>query len=312
MSSEIRYTAYDPWAWLYNKSEAALACQRLLPSLEKLLFPQIPQGAKILDLCCGTGQLTQQLILRGYQVIGLDGSEQMLYYARENAPQAQFILGDARAFEFPATFDAVICTDSALNHLMSYGELKSVFSNVSKSLKNNGIFWFDLGLEKRYRNIPVNDGELENNYAWTVGETYDPIAKTGTFTITIFQPPQAHLNELQSASLSRRLKRLIYNSFLRFVNPASLLQLLEKDWQPSEITFAVKPYARSEVISALKEAEFTAVNVYNLQGKLASPKEENYACFMAGKTQPFAGFPALDSGENTKTQRHEGTHSLLN
>jgi SAM-dependent methyltransferase len=285
MSSENRYTDYDPWAWLYNKSEAHLACRRLLPKLEKLLLPHLPEGAQIFDLCCGTGQLTQQLMARGYQVTGLDGSEKMLDYARENAPKAQFILGDARSFDFSSTFDAVICTDSALNHIMSLEELKSVFGNVYAALKEDGLFLFDLGLEKRYRNIPVNDGELKNEYAWTVGETYDPEEKTGTFTIKIFQPVSENSGIKQNASILKQLKRLVYNKFLRFTKPSTLLQLIPKNWQPSEIIFSVKPYPKAEIQAALDVVGFTEVNTYNSLGKLASPKQDKYAYFVARKTK---------------------------
>lgn len=283
MSSENRYTDYDPWAWLYNRSEAHLACQRFLPILEKLLLPHLREREQILDLCCGTGQLTQQLLSRGYQVTGLDGSEKMLHYARENAPNAQFILGDARSFEFSSNFDAVICTDSALNHIMSLEELKSVFHNVYTALKEDGLFLFDLGLEKRYRNIPVNDGELENEYAWTVGETYNPDEKTGTFTITIFQPVSENSGIKQRSSILKQLKRLAYNNFLRFTKPSTLLHLVSKDWQPSEITFSVKPYTKAEILSALEAVGFTSMNIYNSKGKLATPQQDRYAYFVARK-----------------------------
>ncbi|NEP60334.1 MAG: class I SAM-dependent methyltransferase [Symploca sp. SIO2G7] len=286
MPSENRYTNYDPWAWLYNKSEAHLACQGLLPKLEKLLLPHLPKEAQIFDLCCGTGQITQQLITRGYQVIGLDGSEEMLHYARENAPNAQFILGDARSFELPSTFDAAICTDSALNHIMSLEELKSVFRNVYTALKEDGLFLFDLGLEKRYSNIPVNEGKLENEYAWTIGETYNSEEKTGTFTITIFRPISSNSGIKQNRSVLKQLKRLVYNKFLRFNKPSTLLQLIPKNWQPSEITFSVKPYAKAEVEAALEAVGFTAINTYNRQGKLASFQEDRYACFVVRKTGP--------------------------
>ncbi|MBE9224527.1 class I SAM-dependent methyltransferase [Phormidium sp. LEGE 05292] len=285
MSSENRYTDYDPWAWLYNESEAHLACRRFMPSLKKLLLPHLPKGAEILDLCCGTGQLTQQLLSGGYRVIGLDGSEKMLHYARENAPNCQFILGDARSFEFPSTFDAVICTDSALNHIMSLEELKSVFRNVYNVLKEDGLFFFDLGLGKRYSNIPVNDGELKNEYAWTVGETYNSEEKTGTFTITIFQPSPEKTNEnLPKPSFDLpAIKRSIYNNFLRFVKPATLLQLVDKNWHSSKITFSVKPYSKAEVEAALKEVGFTSVKVYNFRCKSAASKEDKYAYFVAEK-----------------------------
>lgn len=286
MSSENRYTDYDPWAWLYNKSEAHLACRRFMPSLKKLLLPHLSEGAEILDLCCGTGQLTQQLLLGGYRVIGLDGSEKMLHYARENAPNGQFILGDARSFELPSTFDAVICTDSALNHIMSIEELKSVFRNVYNVLKEDGLFFFDLGLEKRYSNISVNDGEFKDEYAWTVGETYNSKEKTGTFTITIFQPLPEKTNENSTkiSFVSAAMKRLIYNNLLRFVKPSILLQLIDKNWHSLEITFLVKPYAKAEIETALKEVGFTSVKVYNFRCKSAASKEDKYAYFVAKKS----------------------------
>jgi SAM-dependent methyltransferase len=285
MSSADRYTEYDPWAWLYNRSEAHLALKEVLPILEKLLLRQLPETGQILDLCCGTGQVSQQLILKGYQVVGLDGSEKMLHYARGNAPGGTFILGDARSFQLPATFDAAISTDSSLNHMMSLEELKQVFCNVYTALKNNGLFLFDLGLENRYRTIEVNDGEFQDEYAWTVGETYNPEDKTGTFTITIFQPPQQNLNKqaAQSNSALQRLKRSLYNHVLRQVNPSILLQWIDQDWQPSAITFSVKPYTQAEVKSALETVGFTQVGIYDHKGNRAAPTNTQSAYFVARK-----------------------------
>jgi SAM-dependent methyltransferase len=281
-----RYTDYDPWAWLYNQSEARLACNRLLPNLEKLLLPHLVRGAKIFDLCCGTGQLSQELITRGYQIVGLDGSEKMLHYARQNAPNAQFILGDARSFQLAAsTFDAVICTDSALNHIMSLEELKSVFSNVYSVLQENGLFLFDLGLERRYSNIAIADGEMQENYAWVVSETYDPEAKIGTFTITMFKPDDERSipkSNLISCSIGN-LKRIIYNQFLRQIKPSTLLQLIEKDWQSSEINFSVKPYSKTEIQSALAEVGFTSIEIYNSNGELTESQEDREAYFLVRK-----------------------------
>ena len=67
-------------------------CENNLPQFAKLLQTyHILQGVNILDLCCSTGQIAQRLIEQGYQVTGLDLSEAVLQYARENAPNAQFI-----------------------------------------------------------------------------------------------------------------------------------------------------------------------------------------------------------------------------
>ncbi|MEA5552710.1 class I SAM-dependent methyltransferase [Anabaena cylindrica UHCC 0172] len=286
MKSQIRYTDYDPWAWLYDESEAHLSSRRLLPKLKQLVLPHLPVEGQILDLCCGTGQLTQTLILKGYQLTGLDGSEKMLHYARKNAPNAKFILGDARLFELPNTFDAVICTDSALNHIMSLEELKSVFHNVYAAMKENTIFFFDLGLEKRYRNIPVNDGELQENYAWSVGETYNSETKTGTFTITVFQKKHGQLDKSSTLidSILPQIKRLVYNKFLRFVKPSLLLPILANQWDHYNITFSVHPYSQAEIKSALSEIGFTNIKVYNYFG-FASEKENKYGYFVAHKSK---------------------------
>ena len=287
MTTTTRYTDYDPWAWLYNQSEAHLALARIMPTLDKLLFPHLPENGRILDLCCGTGQVSHQLTLQGYQVTGLDGSEKMLHHAYENAPQVRFVLDDARSFSFPSSFDATICTDSALNHIMSLEDLKRVFQNVYATLKDGGLFLFDLGLEDRYRNIDINDGELQASYAWTVGETYNPESETGTFTITLFQPvdPNANSKKVTSNSVSQRLKRFVYNRILRVLRPATLHSFLDKNWRPSPITFSVKPYARAEVIEALEAVGFSQVSTYNSRGKTIRPDETKYAYFSARKLE---------------------------
>ncbi|MBW4550123.1 MAG: class I SAM-dependent methyltransferase [Aphanocapsa sp. GSE-SYN-MK-11-07L] len=285
MPLETHYTSYDDWAWLYNQSEAQLALQGLLPLLEKLLLPSLPEHGQILDLCCGTGQVAQQLTLKGYQVTGVDSSEKMLHYARENISQGTFILEDVRSFKSSPTFDAAICTDSSLNHMMSLEELKQVFCNVYAALKEKGLFLFDLGLENRYRNITVSDGELQEKYAWIVGETYNPEDKTGTFTITVFQPTSQKSDPkiAIAATLIQRLKCLVYNRALRQLQPSILLQLINKDWKPSAIKFSVKPYTIAEVQAALTEVGFTQVGIYDFRGKVTAPTNTQYAYFMARK-----------------------------
>ncbi|ABW31357.1 class I SAM-dependent methyltransferase [Acaryochloris marina] len=288
-SSTSRYSDYDPWAWLYNRSEAHLALQGLMPLLDKLLFPHLPENGQILDVCCGTGQVSKQLIQQGYQVTGLDGSEKMLHYARENAPQGKFLLDDARSFTLPSTFDAAISTDSSLNHIMSLDELQQVFQNVYAALKQGGRFLFDLGLENRYRNIEVNDGELQADYAWTVGETYDADNKTGTFTITLFQPadsdasPSLTNSDKRSHSIPQRLKRFVYNRVLRVLRPGLLPQLIDKYWQSLPMTFTAKPYSQAEVRAALEVVGFTQVEVYDFRARRATPQRKDYAYFLAQK-----------------------------
>ncbi len=94
----IRYSDYDPFAWVYNKHWGDSFTGPSLHAMENLVLAYLPDKARILDLCCGTGQLAQILLAHGYQVTGLDGSDEMLKFARENAPAGEFIMDDARSF----------------------------------------------------------------------------------------------------------------------------------------------------------------------------------------------------------------------
>src|SRR5690242_557622 len=86
---------YDLFAWFYDRYWAMPHHQWQAPALEHLLFSKVRSGARILDLCCGSGHLAQELLSRGYSAIGLDSSGEMLRLAREKAPNAEFVEADA-------------------------------------------------------------------------------------------------------------------------------------------------------------------------------------------------------------------------
>ena len=143
--------AYDDFAWFYNRYWGRDYPRNALPILERLLLAQLPARAKILDLCCGTGHLTLILSERGYRVVGIDGSAEMLRYARENVPGGEFIPEDARSFHVLESFDGIVSTFESLNHVMHLREIKDVFRNVHAALDEGGVFVFDLLMEEAYR-----------------------------------------------------------------------------------------------------------------------------------------------------------------
>ena len=73
--------------------------------LVEVLDPQA--GERVLDLGCGTGQLSAQIAAAGAEVVGIDVSAEMVEAAREQFPDLSFVVGDARDFSFAEPFDAV-------------------------------------------------------------------------------------------------------------------------------------------------------------------------------------------------------------
>lgn len=111
----------------------------LSASLVDLLSPQ--SGERILDLGCGTGQLTAKIAESGAKVIGLDHAPTMLEQARSQYPGIQFDSGDAQSFSYPEPFDAIF--SNAVLHWISRPE--EVIRCVSQVLKTQGRFVVEFG-----------------------------------------------------------------------------------------------------------------------------------------------------------------------
>lgn len=132
-------------------------------------YAATPIGKKnksVLDLCCGVGLLAVHFLENGYQVIGLDLSEEMLSYARENARQyiesgqARFIQGDASDFTLDERFGLVVSTYDSLNHLENEQALLRCFQCVYAV--SDGYFIFDLNTRRglrRWNSIQVDDSD---------------------------------------------------------------------------------------------------------------------------------------------------------
>src|SRR3974390_2519613 len=94
-------TGYNGFAWYYDQYWGDEYYAQAFGILEQLLLNELPSGARILDVGCGTGHLSKRLFDRGYLVTGIDISEDMLEYARLKLPQAEFQKADACDFHYP-------------------------------------------------------------------------------------------------------------------------------------------------------------------------------------------------------------------
>jgi SAM-dependent methyltransferase len=122
----------------------------------------------LLDVCCGTGQLAGYFLERGFYVVGLDSSDDMLIHARKNTlpymvgKQAYFVQGDAACFEIDDEFGLAVSTFDALNHLPDKNSLEGCFQSVHQILVDGGYFIFDLNTAKGLKNwnsLSIHPGE---------------------------------------------------------------------------------------------------------------------------------------------------------
>jgi trans-aconitate methyltransferase len=98
-------------------------------------------GERILDVGCGTGHLTAQIATSGAQTTGIDNSPEMIRQAREQYPQLQFLVMDARRIVVEGTFDAVF-SNAALHWIR---EPEQVLRGIARSLRPGGRFVAEFG-----------------------------------------------------------------------------------------------------------------------------------------------------------------------
>lgn len=121
--------------------------------LVKLLEPTA--GERILDLGCGTGNLTKRIAQTGAEVVGIDLSAEMIGQARRSYPALNFVLGSAATMEFSDEFDAVF-SNAALHWML---DAEAVARGIARGLKPNGRFVAELGGKG---NIAAIEGAIQD------------------------------------------------------------------------------------------------------------------------------------------------------
>ena len=119
--------------------------------------PIAKDNKDVLDLCCGTGQLSKHFLEAGYHLVGLDLSSYMLDHARQNcvdfivAEQAEFVHGDAADYQIDKKFGLVVSLFDALNHLPDQAAFQGCLRSTYGVLEKGGVFIFDLNTRSGLR-----------------------------------------------------------------------------------------------------------------------------------------------------------------
>ncbi len=158
---------------------------------------------EILDLCCGTGTMTLSLAGLGYQMTGVDLSEDMLAQAQKKAMDAKqkidFFQMDMTEILLPKKYDAVICCCDGLNYCCEDDELLDAFLGVATAVSPDGMFLFDMNTEYKFKEVLGNQEHtsIDESAAYFWANEYDADEKINTYYVNLFSEMENGLYERQ-------------------------------------------------------------------------------------------------------------------
>lgn len=166
--------AYTSFASVYDTFMDNIPYEEWSEYLIGLLKEYRVEDGLVLDLGCGTGNMTELLAKAGYDMIGLDNSADMLEIAMEKKMESGYdilyLLQDMREFELYGTVKAVVSICDSINYITEEEELLEVFELVNNYLDPKGIFIFDFNTVYKYKEIlgdqTIAEDREECSFIW--------------------------------------------------------------------------------------------------------------------------------------------------
>lgn len=214
--------SYSAFAYVYDELMDNVPYDEWAEYLIGLLKENGVADGLVCELGCGTGQMTRRLAAAGYDMIGIDLSEEMLDVAREQEygvyegecdleeigadasdaeaefddeadvtavePSILYLQQDMREFELYGTVSAVVSICDSMNYMTSDEDLLSVFRLVNNYLDKDGVFIFDMNTEYKYKELMGDTTIAENredvSFIWE--NLYDEEKRLNEYCLTLF------------------------------------------------------------------------------------------------------------------------------
>lgn len=190
--------AYTGFAYVYDEYMDNIPYDEWEKYLLGLLKENnIGIDSDIADLGCGTGTVTRMLDKEGYNILGIDLSQDMLSIASEKTYEAEqniiYSCQDMRDFELPYKVDAFISIGDSMNYITTYEDLCDVFKCVRNALEQNGVFIFDLKTIHFFKDILADNTYAENreDSAFIWDNYYDDESSNNEYELAVFVKNEA-------------------------------------------------------------------------------------------------------------------------
>ena len=184
---------YKNFATVYDMFMDNVPYDKWAKYLHKLLKANGVKKGIIAELGCGTGRMTRKLRDMGYDMIGIDLSEEMLQVATEKeqegiAGEILYLNQDMREFELFGTVAAVVSVCDSMNYITEEQDLLKVFKLAANYLDPGGVFIFDMNTSYYYKKIlgetTICDNREEGSLIWE--NYYDNKTAINEFDITLY------------------------------------------------------------------------------------------------------------------------------
>ena len=155
-------SAYGALASVYDRLTGDVNYERRADYIEKLFRGSRIPVHTVLDLACGTGTMTNIFTERGYEMIAVDGSADMLSEAREKAADLKgeppvFLNQSMPRLDLYGTVDAAICCLDSINYLTNPREVQRTLQRLHLFIEPGGILVFDINSADKLRSL---DGQV--------------------------------------------------------------------------------------------------------------------------------------------------------
>ena len=253
----LNMEAYTSFARVYDTFMDNVPYKEWADYLGKILKEYGIDDGLVLDLGCGTGSMTEMLASSGYDMIGVDNSEEMLGEAMEKRAESGYEIlyleQDMREFELYGTVRAVVSVCDCMNYITEEDDLFTVFKLVNNYLDPDGIFIFDMNTPYKYRemlgNTTIAENREEGSFIWE--NEFDEETGINVYDLTLFLPREDGLYEkceeehVQKAYSIEAIKAMIVKAGMELVAVYDAYTHNPGDENCERLTFVAREHGKS-------------------------------------------------------------------